>query len=222
MSRKITQKQDFTFLEMRDFCDNNQQFIHIQPDIMGRKRVSVRKYDTISGQHNKSLLSLTYDGQAENRYYDLEDTIVTINDNQDMDTEQTDFFNQVDNMWPLEPLTKDIAAITRSNNRSKQVPVDIAQSPEPATVAQHLQSQAPENIQPISVIDKNSIKHPNTSYQPVPKSSQKIKKQKKANNLNLELIKNQDILKSVSENKGDLKVIGFAAETQNIIENAKF
>ena len=60
-----------------------------------------------------------------------------------------------------------------------------------------------------------------SDFKPEEYENQKIKKQKKANNLNLELIKNQDILKSVSENKGDLKVIGFAAETQNIIENAK-
>ena len=37
----------------------------------------------------------------------------------------------------------------------------------------------------------------------------------------MELITNKDILKHVSKDKGDLKVIGFAAETQNIIENAK-
>ena len=60
-----------------------------------------------------------------------------------------------------------------------------------------------------------------SDFKPEEYENQKIKKQKKANNLNLELIRNQDILKSVSENKGDLKVIGFAAETQNIIENAK-
>ena len=60
-----------------------------------------------------------------------------------------------------------------------------------------------------------------SDFKPEEYENHKIKKQKKANNLNLELIKNQDILKSVSENKGDLKVIGFAAETQNIIENAK-
>ena len=60
-----------------------------------------------------------------------------------------------------------------------------------------------------------------SDFKPEEYENQKIKKQKKANNLNLELTKNQDILKSVSENKGDLKVIGFAAETQNIIENAK-
>jgi len=60
-----------------------------------------------------------------------------------------------------------------------------------------------------------------SDFKPEEYENQKIKKQKKTNNLNLELTKNQDILKSVSENKGDLKVIGFAAETQNIIENAK-
>ena len=37
----------------------------------------------------------------------------------------------------------------------------------------------------------------------------------------MELIENKDILKSISKNKGDLKIIGFAAETQDIKENAK-
>ena len=36
-----------------------------------------------------------------------------------------------------------------------------------------------------------------------------------------DFIENKDILKSISKNKGDLKIIGFAAETQDIKENAK-
>ena len=60
-----------------------------------------------------------------------------------------------------------------------------------------------------------------SDYKPEEYEVQKIKKEKKTDNLNLELITNKDILKHVSKDKGDLKVIGFAAETQNIIENAK-
>ena len=60
-----------------------------------------------------------------------------------------------------------------------------------------------------------------SDYKPEEYEVQKIKKEKNTDNLNLELITNKDILKHVSKNKGDLKVIGFAAETQNIIENAK-
>ena len=44
---------------------------------------------------------------------------------------------------------------------------------------------------------------------------------KKSNNLSMELIENKDILKSISLKKGDLKVIGFAAETQDVVKNAK-
>ena len=60
-----------------------------------------------------------------------------------------------------------------------------------------------------------------SDFKPEKYKNQKIKKGKKIDNVSMELIKNKDILKSVSNNKGDLKVIGFAAETQNIIENAK-
>ena len=60
-----------------------------------------------------------------------------------------------------------------------------------------------------------------SDFKPEKYKNQKIKKGKKIDNVNMELTKNKDILKSISKNKGDLKVIGFAAETQNIIENAK-
>ena len=60
-----------------------------------------------------------------------------------------------------------------------------------------------------------------SDYKPEEYEVQKIKKEKNTDNLNLELMTNKDILKHVSKDKGDLKVIGFAAETQNIIENAK-
>ena len=60
-----------------------------------------------------------------------------------------------------------------------------------------------------------------SDFKPEKYKNQKIKKDKKIDNVNMELTKNKDILKSISKNKGDLKVIGFAAETQNIIENAK-
>ena len=60
-----------------------------------------------------------------------------------------------------------------------------------------------------------------SDFKPEKYKNQKIKKGKKIDNVKMELTKNKDILKSISKNKGDLKVIGFAAETQNIIENAK-
>lgn len=58
-------------------------------------------------------------------------------------------------------------------------------------------------------------------FKPEKIENQKIKKEKKSNNLSMELIENKDILKSISLKKGDLKVIGFAAETQNVVKNAK-
>ena len=58
-------------------------------------------------------------------------------------------------------------------------------------------------------------------FKPEKIEKQKIKKEKKSNNLSMELIENKDILKSISLKKGDLKVIGFAAETQDIVKNAK-
>ena len=72
LSRQINQKKEYTFLEMKDFCDNNQHFIHIQPDIMGRKRVSVRKHAPIENKQDRNLLSLTYDNTAGQNYFDTE------------------------------------------------------------------------------------------------------------------------------------------------------
>ncbi len=58
-------------------------------------------------------------------------------------------------------------------------------------------------------------------FRPEKIENQKIKKEKKSNNLSMELIENKDILKSISLKKEDLKVIGFAAETQDVVKNAK-
>ena len=49
---------------------------------------------------------------------------------------------------------------------------------------------------------------------------QKIKKDQ-SKNMNLSLEKNEDILKHVSDNNPDLKIVGFAAETENMIDNAR-
>jgi phosphopantothenoylcysteine decarboxylase/phosphopantothenate--cysteine ligase len=56
-------------------------------------------------------------------------------------------------------------------------------------------------------------------FRPKKYQLQKIKKDKK--NLTLELTKNDDILKKISTHKHRPLLIGFAAETENIIENAK-
>jgi len=55
-------------------------------------------------------------------------------------------------------------------------------------------------------------------FRPAVKNAEKIKKEKMPKSIELEL--NQDILQAVSDNKGHRVVIGFAAESENIIENA--
>jgi phosphopantothenoylcysteine decarboxylase/phosphopantothenate--cysteine ligase len=50
--------------------------------------------------------------------------------------------------------------------------------------------------------------------------SQKIKKDH-SKNMSLSLEKNEDILKYVSDNNPNLKIVGFAAETENMIDNAR-
>lgn len=55
-------------------------------------------------------------------------------------------------------------------------------------------------------------------YRPKEKAEQKIKK--KEDNLILELVKNPDILRELGRDKGDKVLIGFAAETHDVRENA--
>jgi phosphopantothenoylcysteine decarboxylase / phosphopantothenate---cysteine ligase len=56
-------------------------------------------------------------------------------------------------------------------------------------------------------------------YRPVQTSDQKIKRDKQPLTLSLEAT--PDILASVAENKGDRLVVGFAAETERVAENAR-
>jgi phosphopantothenoylcysteine decarboxylase/phosphopantothenate--cysteine ligase len=57
-----------------------------------------------------------------------------------------------------------------------------------------------------------------SDYRPVVMAEHKIKKN--ADRLTLELEKTRDILKEIGHRKGNRLVIGFAAETQNLRENA--
>lgn len=52
-------------------------------------------------------------------------------------------------------------------------------------------------------------------------SNQKIKKVVGNDNLTIELIQNPDILKEICEIKPKAKIVGFCAESENLIENAK-
>jgi phosphopantothenoylcysteine decarboxylase / phosphopantothenate---cysteine ligase len=56
-------------------------------------------------------------------------------------------------------------------------------------------------------------------YRPAEKASQKIKRTN--GELTLKLEANPDILKSVAKNKGERLIVGFAAETENVAENAR-
>ena len=60
-----------------------------------------------------------------------------------------------------------------------------------------------------------------SDYRPARKNETKLKKDDKGSPLILELVENQDILKSVSELGERPYVVGFAAETNDLIKNAK-
>lgn len=60
-----------------------------------------------------------------------------------------------------------------------------------------------------------------SDYSPANKKESKLKKDDKSSPMILELIENRDILKSVSELKERPYVVGFAAETNDLIENAE-
>ena len=60
-----------------------------------------------------------------------------------------------------------------------------------------------------------------SDYRPARKNETKLKKDDKGSPLILELVENQDILKSVSELEERPFVVGFAAETNDLIKNAK-
>ena len=59
-----------------------------------------------------------------------------------------------------------------------------------------------------------------SDYKPSDYSNKKIKKEDNST-LDIELEKNEDILKYVSDNFSESYIVGFAAETSNVIENAK-
>lgn len=58
-------------------------------------------------------------------------------------------------------------------------------------------------------------------YRVKEKSEQKMKKTSDNDELTLTLVKNPDILKEISLAKKNQKIVGFCAESENLIENAK-
>lgn len=73
-----------------------------------------------------------------------------------------------------------------------------------------------ENIDSVDIVIKAAAV---SDYSPEKVSPIKIKKTD--NEMNLLLKKNEDILWTIGKNKGNKIVVGFAAETNNLIENAK-
>ena len=58
-------------------------------------------------------------------------------------------------------------------------------------------------------------------FKPKETKNQKIKKSPDEDMLKLDLVKNKDIISSLNDSKHSLYVVGFAAETENVISNAR-
>ena len=58
-------------------------------------------------------------------------------------------------------------------------------------------------------------------YRPVKYSNKKIKKESNGKKLNIDTVKNPDIISNVSKIAPNVKIMGFAAETNDLINNAK-
>jgi phosphopantothenoylcysteine decarboxylase / phosphopantothenate---cysteine ligase len=58
-------------------------------------------------------------------------------------------------------------------------------------------------------------------YRPQTCSEQKIKKEKGVDTLSLTLVKNPDIISQIAQQANKPFILGFAAETQNLLEHAK-
>ena len=160
LARQIDQKKEYTFLEMRDFCDQNQQFIQIQPDVMGRKRVTVRKHDQIKDQRTRNLFSLTYDNNKENKYYDADEEIMVLLDNPKSPDVHDNPFSQVNEFDPQQQQQQQqqqISAITRS----KDVKINMDNTDK--TTAKQV---VKENKQKNKSVQRKNVKQSAPSRQP--------------------------------------------------------
>ena len=101
-------------------------------------------------------------------------------------------------------------------------PVEL---PTPELITRHDIESADEMMKKVEeIIDQFDIFIATAAvadFKPEEYHDQKIKKKEKNSNMRIDLIENQDILKSIAKKKKGIKIIGFAAETQNIVENAK-
>lgn len=82
--------------------------------------------------------------------------------------------------------------------------------------ARDMQERIMEHFDEAHIIIKSAAV---ADYAPAVAYEQKVKK--KDDNLTIELIKNPDILYELGKIKGDKILVGFAMETQNLVENAK-
>ncbi len=82
--------------------------------------------------------------------------------------------------------------------------------------AQEMYEAVMDNLKYFDIIIKSAAV---ADYKPAKKGEQKIKKTD--NEIYLKLTKNKDILKELGKKKENRLIVGFAAETQDILENAK-
>ncbi|SHJ04308.1 bifunctional phosphopantothenoylcysteine decarboxylase/phosphopantothenate--cysteine ligase CoaBC [Lutispora thermophila] len=86
----------------------------------------------------------------------------------------------------------------------------------PVSSAKDMQSKIMEHFDEAQIIIKSAAV---ADYAPATVHDHKIKKS--GESLTIELVKNPDILYELGKIKGDKVLVGFAMETQNLIENAK-
>ncbi|OWZ84161.1 bifunctional phosphopantothenoylcysteine decarboxylase/phosphopantothenate--cysteine ligase CoaBC [Natranaerobius trueperi] len=86
------------------------------------------------------------------------------------------------------------------------------------TSTKEMYDQVMENLNKAHIVVKTAAV---SDYRPSTKFSSKLKKDDVNDDYQLSLVKNPDILKEVGKNKDGQIVVGFAAETDDILKNAK-
>lgn len=76
--------------------------------------------------------------------------------------------------------------------------------------------KAVENTNPDTIIMAAAV----ADYRAENQAKQKMKKTSE-DRITISLVKNPDILKTISQTKKDVKIVGFCAESENLLENAK-
>ena len=89
--------------------------------------------------------------------------------------------------------------------------IDVISADQMLSAAQQFAAQASIFIAAAAVAD----------FRPSAAADQKIKKTSDIETMQLDLVKNPDILKSVAESEQSLFCVGFAAETENLLAHAR-